>query len=69
MVIYTWRTKKVLSGFEYRVLKIIPRNTSNIFGYYAYTTTIKRGILPTRTRAKLMAQKWVKYYNAKRRKK
>ena len=62
MVIYTWKTKKTKKGFQYKVSKVIPLKKP-VKGYYARTTTVKKGLLTTRARAKSQAQRWVRYYN------
>jgi len=66
MVIYTWRTKKSKNGFKYEVSKLTPRKTPNKIGHYVDTKVIKTNTLKTRARAKGFAQKWVKYYNSKK---
>jgi|ETNvirnome_2_300_1030623.scaffolds.fasta_scaffold01328_4 hypothetical protein len=62
MTYYTWRTTKTSKGYEYKVLKVVPLLTP-VKGYYAKTTTVESGIVPTRARAKYKAQGWVRYYN------
>jgi hypothetical protein len=66
MAIFSWRTHKKKKGFDYEVKQITPRNTPTKSGMYATTKTIKAGNLPTRARAKKQAQRWVRYYNARR---
>ena len=66
-IIYGWNTKKVGKGFKWNVTKMTTRKTKNSIGHYADTKVIKSGILPTRARAKLMAQRWVRYYDSKKR--
>lgn len=68
MVIYSWRTHKTPKGYKYEVIQMIPRDKKTKAGQYVITKVIREGYLPTRARAKSNAQKWVKYYNSRRKK-
>lgn len=65
MVFYSWRTTKVKDGFSYSVYKLKERTTPTAAGYYVDTTLVKSGKMSTRPRAKAIAQKWVRYYTQK----
>lgn len=66
MVIYSWKTKKTKEGFKYDVQEIKPLKNKNSKGYYADIKVIKTGLKPTRARAKGTAQKYVRFYNSKK---
>lgn len=60
--IYTWRTSKVEKGYQFKVLKIVPRKTPDKQGQFADTSTVKTGVLPSRDKAKRMAIKWIRFF-------
>lgn len=53
--VISWSTKKVNNGYQFIVYS---------FDDGKPRINHQTGILPTRARAKLLAQKWVKFYNA-----
>jgi hypothetical protein len=65
-IIYSWRTSKISNGYLFTVSELKARKTPNKIGQYVDTKIIKRGVLPTRAKAKSMAQKWVRFYNSKK---
>jgi len=65
--LYTWKTTKVSNGFKFTVQEMVSRKTPNKMGQYADTKTIKTGIRTSRPKAKLIAQKWIRYFKVKTR--
>lgn len=64
---YSWRTKKTKVGYEFTVAMIYGRSEAegkNEYGNYADTEILKKGIMPTRARAKTRAIKYIRYYRA-----
>lgn len=51
-MVITWNTHKTAAGFEFRVYS---------FGYQVPNVTLKTGTCSSRAKAKLMAQKWVRF--------
>lgn len=51
-MVITWRTKKVIDGFEFRVFTV---------EYNKPSTILKTGKLSTRARAVNQAKKWTRY--------
>ena len=66
---YSWRTKKLKKGFRFDVQKITSRKTKNKKGMYADIKVAHTGVRPTRARAKAQAQRYVRFYHHKARKK
>lgn len=55
-MVITWHTHKVESGFQFRVYS---------FGYQVPNVELKTGICSSRAKAKLLAQKWARYFKAR----
>ncbi len=56
--VITWNTHKTEAGFEFRVFTV---------GYQVPSETLKSGVCASRAKAKLLAQKWVRYLKAQQR--
>jgi hypothetical protein len=59
---FSWKTSKTANGFQFTVSLNQSLSAPNAEGRYVNTKVIKTGTLPTRARAKTMAQKWVRFF-------
>jgi len=53
--VISWNTSKIAEGFQYRVYSV---------SYGEATKTLHVGVASSRAKAKLMAQKWMRYLKA-----
>lgn len=56
--VITWNTHKTEGGFQFRVYTV---------GYQVASVELKTGVCSSRAKAKLLAQKWVRYLKAQQR--
>jgi hypothetical protein len=56
--VIAWNTHKIEGGFRFDVYTV---------GYQVPSETLKTGVCSSRAKAKLLAQKWVRYLKAQQR--